>query len=79
LGLCSAVIAELRSRGDESGFVKAPPIRVGDVYRIGRLSPLAGLLVEIASLPDPHGRLTGFLKAFGCAPIKLRVRDLDRP
>lgn len=72
------VIMELRSRADDNGLVTAPPLRIGDVYKLGRLSPLAGLLAEIASLPDPSGRLTAFVRMFGASHlITIRTEDLE--
>jgi len=72
------VIMELRSRGDESGLVTTPPLKVGDVRRIGRVSPLAGLLATIASLPDPHGKLRAWVKLLGGETlVTLQLEDLD--
>jgi hypothetical protein len=60
------------------GIVAGPPLRIGDRYRLGSLSPLAGLIAEIASLPDPHGKLTAFVRLFGAETlVKLRIEDLD--
>lgn len=72
------VINALRARGDPDGLVVAPPMRIGDKYRIGRTSPLAGLLAEIASLPDPSGRLTAFVRMFGSARlVRLTVGEIE--
>ena len=56
----------------------APPIRVGDVYKLGRVSPLCGLLAAVASLPDSSGRLTAFVRLFGGEQlIHLNAADLE--
>jgi hypothetical protein len=68
-----AVIAELRSRCDDSGIIPPPAIRIGSSYAIVNGNPLAGMCALIEKVGGTHCRAwIGSLRV-----ERLALSDLD--